>query len=445
MSDFFSLLHPKMLRFSMALFISAMGSNGIAEENALVVDEALIRPLIQESLEKHPSLQAIRFRIEAAQSSIRALRLWEDPELSLGIVSAEEEKRRDDGDIFLGIDQPLPRLKLHHAEKNIREIEFKAQKALQSIVENEIGLAVAKSALELALADDVLRLQKQEIQWMETLVGVAKERAKNPNVSIVESLRLESELAIRFQKLEAAQRRRTQLAFTLNLLLGRDAEMSWPLLTLPSTTIINPQTLFDENTFSREKLLARLNQENPLLQSLQLQIAIVEAQAEASRAMRQPIFMLGLDSKAYSGGNFREAMLKIKMSLPWINRAVYDAELSRFLAESRAAQGTLSAQTNKLVTELSSLWIEAKNQRLLEKAYAQKVLPKTEKTAESVQNAWTSNKASLLEVLEARNTLLEVRKEQKRAVAAEQSAMQSISALLGRFTGERELGKTFSK
>jgi len=59
------------------------------------------------------------------------------------------------------------------------------------------------------------------------------------------------------------------------------------------------------------------------------------------------------------------------------------------------------------------------------------VLPKTEKTVETLQNAWVSSKATLLEVLEARRALLQARQEQKRALAAQNVATQALSALTG--------------
>jgi outer membrane protein TolC len=411
-----------------SIFLGLMLLTGLsdlfAEEKALVAEDSLIDAWVGEALKKHPSIEAMRFHVKAAEFSIRALRLWEDPEFSLGLKTAEERRLHEEGDILLEIDQTLPRWKLARAKKSSKEAELKKQKALQSVLENEIGLAVAKSVLELALVDDLLSLQKEEVLWVETLVRIAREKAKNPNASIVESLRLESELALRLQNLESTRRGRTQVALTLNLLLGRDAQASWPLLTLSAS----------EKLLDREALLDPLDKKNSKLLSLHHHIEIAGAHVEISRAMRQPIFKTGIKSQIYSGGDFREAEFMLTMSVPWIHRAIYEADLEQASAEFQAEQETLLAQTRTLVTEFSSLWVEVENQRLLRKSYSEAVLPKAEKTAETIQNAWVSNQASLLEVLEARKALLEIRKQQKRAVAVEQSALQSIAALLGEFT-----------
>ena len=52
----------------------------------------------------------------------------------------------------------------------------------------------------------------------------------------------------------------------------------------------------------------------------------------------------------------------------------------------------------------------------------------------TLQNAWVSSKATLLEVLDARRLLLDARQEQKRALAARHAASYALSALIGGLT-----------
>ena len=86
-----------------------------------------------------------------------------------------------------------------------------------------MGLSVSQAVLELALADELIRLQTENLAWLQTIVETAAERAKNPDATATESLRLESELAMRTQTLASLKRQRAQFATTLNLLLGRCA------------------------------------------------------------------------------------------------------------------------------------------------------------------------------------------------------------------------------
>lgn len=405
---------------ALALFLAAVFT-AQAEDSAT---PAFIGRLVKEAVSTHPSVEAAQARAQAATSAIGAIRLWEDPQLGLGTLFASQMNRQGQGDIIAGIDQMLPRPKLYQAEKRRAIAEQQVQQATRRQKANEIALSVAQSVLELALADEVLRLQSENVGWLQTIVKTAEERAKSPDATATETLRLESELAVQTQTLEAAKRQRTQYATTLNLLMGRASGSAWQPLSLP----VNAQELS-----SAIALKARLERDNPKLAALRHQVAGAQAEADAAREKRKPAFSVGLQVNAYSAGNSRDVMtmLTVGMNLPWFNRSAYQADIARAESQRAAAQGDLAAEQRMLHTQLTLLMTEAENNRRLAAAYASEVLPKTEKTVETLQNAWVSSKATLLEVLEARRALLQARQEQKRALAAQNVATQALSALTG--------------
>lgn len=385
---------------------------------------AFIARLVREAVTTHPSVEAANARTQAASAAIGSIRLWEDPQLGLGTLFASQMNRQGQGDIIAGIEQMLPRPKLYQAEKRRALAEQQVQQATRRQTANEIALSVAQSVLELALADEVVRLQTENVGWLQTIVKTAEERAKSPDATATETLRLESELAVQTQTLEAAKRQRTQYATTLNLLMGRATSRAWQPLSLP----VQAQELS-----SAAALKARLERDNPKLAALRHQVAGAQAEADAAREKRKPAFSVGLQVNAYSAGNSRDVMtmLTVGMNLPWFNRSAYKADIAHAESQRAAAQGDLAAEQRMLHTQLTLLMTEAENSRRLAAAYASEVLPKTEKTVETLQNAWVSSKATLLEVLEARRALLQARQEQKRALAAQNVATQALSALTG--------------
>lgn len=385
---------------------------------------AFIARLVREAVTIHPSVEAANARTQAASAAIGSIRLWEDPQLGLGTLFASQMNRQGQGDIIAGIEQMLPRPKLYQAEKRRAMAEQQVQQATRRQTANEIALSVAQSVLELALADEVVRLQTENVGWLQTIVKTAEERAKSPDATATETLRLESELAVQTQTLEAAKRQRTQYATTLNLLMGRASGSAWQPLSLPSKA---------QELSSAAALKARLERDNPKLAALRHQVAGAQAEADAAREKRKPAFSVGLQVNAYSAGNSRDVMtmLTVGMNLPWFNRSAYKADIARAESQRAAAQGDLAAEQRMLHTQLTLLMTEAENSRRLAAAYASEVLPKTEKTVETLQNAWVSSKATLLEVLEARRALLQARQEQKRALAAQNVATQALSALTG--------------
>ena len=197
------------------------------------VTPLLLNRLIQEAVTTHPSIEAAQARTQAATSAIDAVRLWEDPQLGLGTLFASQINRQGNGDILGGIDQMLPRPKLYQAEKRRAAAEQQVQQAARRQTANELALSVAQVTLELALADEVVRLQTENVGWLQTIVKTAEERAKSPDATATETLRLESELAVQTQTLAAAKRQRSQFATTLNLLLGRSVDHNWQPLSLP--------------------------------------------------------------------------------------------------------------------------------------------------------------------------------------------------------------------
>lgn len=392
-----------------------------ADDSSTRVTPDYIKRLIGEAVASHPSVEAAEARSQAATSAISAVRLWEDPQLGLGATAARRSMRMDDGDIMVGLDQMLPRKGLFRAEKRRATAEQQVQQATRQQTEAELGLTVGQTVLELALADELIRLQSENLVWLKTIVGIAEERAKNPDASATESLRLESELALRTQSLASLKRQRVQYAATLNLLLGR-AEDTTGTLALDNS----PSKL--TNAIA---LRERLEQNNPQLAAMRHQAEGAQAEADASREKRKPVISVGVETNTYSGGDFRDAMFAVRVTLPWFNRSVYQADINRAESLRDATLGDLAAQQRELYTQLITLITEAQNNQELFDSYSEEVLPKTEKAVETTQNAWVSSKATLLEVLDARRLLLDAQAEQKRALASRHVADQALIAITG--------------
>ena len=396
-----------------------------ADDALTPVSQPFIARLVQEAVASHPAVAAADARTRAAAAAIGSVRLWDDPQLGLGLTAARRAMRQNDGDIRIGAEQMLPRRGLYEAEVRRATAARQVQQAAQAQTASALGLAVAQAVLELALADELIRLQAENLTWLQTLVQTAQERAKSPDATATETLRLQSELAVRTQTLASLRRQRAQFATQLNLLLVRAPDAPWPALVLsrqaPALT-------------GATALKARMERGNPQLAALRHQIEGSGAESDAARAKTKPVFSVGVESNIYSGGDFRDGMVYLKMTLPWFNRTAYLADIAKADQLHAAAQSDLAAGQRELYARLTGFLTEANNQQQLASAYAGEVLPASKKAVETLQNAWVSSKATLLEVLEARRALLEARQEQQRALAARDAAFQSLTALTGGFT-----------
>lgn len=403
-------------------------ATSLAATSATSATSAYIAGLVGEAQKIHPKTEAARARTLAARQALDAIPLRQDPMVSVGAMAAEKAMRRDDGDLVAGIEQTLPRPGLYRAEKNRAAAEAGMQQAEEGVTANELGLAIARMVIELALTDDLLRLQSDEVDQVKILTASALERSKNPDASAVESLRLESELALLNQNLEAAIRQRRQMAQSLNLMLLRNPDTPWPALTLPPR---------GNNILSAATLKAEMERRNPRLLALRQAMEAAAADTEAARQKGKPMVSVGVETNTWSGGDFRSAMFSLKVTLPWFNRKSYQAETARRESLQQAARKDLEAELLEFSTQLSELLTTAENHSRLAASYQTEVIPRTEKTLEALQSAWISSKATLPEVLEIHRQLLTARQSQKRAAAARLAAVQQLTALSGAFATPR--------
>jgi outer membrane protein TolC len=396
-------------------------TTAFAGESPVSATAEFIARLAAEAQRSHPKIQAERARTEAALAGITAIRLWEDPDAIFGVTAASRAMQMDDGDVRVGVEQKLPRTGVYRAEVRRAAAESQAQDAMRRLSANELALSVAQAALELALADEVIGLQADDVRWLETIVGTALERVKDPNATAAEPLRLEGELALRSQRLEAARRERAQFERNLNILLGRNPNAHWPALVLPSEARV-PKSV--------SALRAKLEADNPMLAGLRYKIDSATAEEDAFRERQKPTFAVGVESSIYSrDADVKETMLSMRVSLPWFNRAAYRADVARAERLKAAAQSDLAAQQRELFAKLTQLLTQAENSLRIVTAYSSDVLPKAGKALDVTRSAWVSSKATLLEVLDSRRALLEARQEQKRASAAFHVALHSLAAL----------------
>jgi outer membrane protein TolC len=249
----------------------------------------------------------------------------------------------------------------------------------------------------------------------------AREKLKDPMANASEPLRIESEVAQERQKIDATERQRTRLVRQLNILLGRGTDEAWPNLRLPESATLTPG-------LSEE--LARLYQVNPMLQALLNTAEAAKSEIEVARRERSPIFSVGVESSVYSGGDFRQATVVAKMTLPWFNKSVYRANTDRAIQQQAAAEKEAEALARRLRGEAVAAHTEAETSARQAKTFSEEVIPRAGKAVESTQNAWISSKASILEVLDARRSLLNARLEERRSVAAHRGALEMLRSIV---------------
>jgi outer membrane protein, heavy metal efflux system len=397
----------------------ALVAQAAAETN--IVNDEFLERLRATVRAEHPSVAAAEARFRGADASVRAVRLWEDPMVGAGFMAAETEMRRDDGDMIFSAEQVLPRRKLYEAEKAKMRAEKSMAAAEFQTVALKLETLAAQTAIELALADEIVAIDASQVNWLQQMVTNARERLKDPSGTAAESLRMESELAMAEQKHQSHLLMRRRLARQLNILLGQAADQSWEKLKLPDSGAATPD-LDDE--------LAKIAAANPSLQGLARAMEAARSEIEVARRESKPVFSVGVDTRIYSGGDFRESTIGAKMSIPLLNRASYRARVERARDRHEAAEKELAAMERELRSMLVMAYTDAEDAARQAATFSKEVIPRAEQAAESLQNAWISSKATLLETLDARRSALTSRLEERRFVAAHRAALETLRSIV---------------
>ncbi len=392
-------------------------------QEAKLVDEIFLSALRTEAARNHPGASSAKFRAAAAARDIRGIRLWDDPMVGLSLMAADTAKRKSDGDIVLSFEQPLPKPGLYEANRSKASALQRAEVENLRLSSLEVAAAAAKDAIELALADEAIDLQSSQIQWLDSMVKNAREMSINPGATSIDALRLESELARENQVFEAARRTRDSVSQRLNLRLGRPLESSWP----PLRIAMNPSPV---PVASSE--IARITRANPKVRSMQEMAGAANADTRIANRERQPQLAVALGTELYSGGDFRDLTVGLKMGIPYFNRASYDAKIQASQLREKAAAQDVEAARLEIASSILAATTDAANAAAQARAYAGEIYQNALAATQSVQASWISSKSTLTDLLESNRMLFSIRLEQRRFVAMQLAALEELNMLVPR-------------
>ena len=386
-----------------------------------LVDSGFLSRIRSEAANHHPATASAALKVAAATDDIRAVRLWDDPTVGLSLMAAERAKRRDDGDVRLSFEQALPRAGMFEANRTKADALRKAEVEGARSTRLEISAGAASDVIELALADEAIALQSAQLRWLSTMEDNAKQRAANPDGSSVDALRLAVELAKETQVLEAAKRSRTSLAQRVNLRLGRPLDSPWPTLKLRDLPPPSPPAGAE---------IARIPYANPKVRSLRATASAAHAESRIADREKQPAFAVGVETGLYSGGDFRDATVGLKMTLPWFNEPSYDAKISAAENREHAANRDIESARLEIASKVLAAANEAATAAVQARAYSGEIHESAVKSVHVIESAWISSKASLTDLLEANRTLLSIRLEQRRFIAMQLAALEELNLLV---------------
>lgn len=410
------------MKFLIPIFTGLLvASSLLPAQDPRLLDAEYLSALRAEAAKNHPTVKSSALRSFAAERGVRSVRLWEDPTVGLSVMAADQKMRRDDGDLRISLEQPLPKPGLFAANLAKNEAMHRVELENSRSSSLEAGAVAARDAIELALADESIALQTSQIQWLGATVANARQMALNPGSSAIDTLRLENEFARENQILEAARRTRGSLARSLNLQLGRPLESPWPTLRLSN----DPQPI---PIASSE--IARISKVNPKVRAMREMATAAQADTRIAERDQAPQFSLAVDADLYSGGDVRSASVGLKMSLPYFNRNSYSAKIQASQLREKAATQDVESARLEIATLVLTATTEVANAAEQARAYSGEIHQRAIQANQAIEAAWISSKSPLTDLLESNRMLFSIRLEQRRFVAMQLAALEELNLLV---------------
>lgn len=394
-----------------------------AAPDPLVLTPALVNQLAEELSTNHPALTAARARTNAAAAGVAAVRTWEDPMATLGVMTAETSMRKDDGDLIYGLEQKLPLFGKTQLARRVARAELEVETANAATQFQTLRSELAKALFRAGAATAVVKIGEEDLAFLQTTIETMDAKFQVGAATRVELLLAQNERAKRGSQLQTDRARMRQARVMVNRLLNRPLEANWPDLSLPP--VAAPIEF-------NERLVSFATRYEPRLLAMRAEVRQAAAVADATRRSRLPEVGVGAQSRNYSGtGEFRQAEFMLNFSLPFFNRSKYRADLQRdearlesSEAEARNYALTLRAEVRELTVNIDA----ARREALL---YQEDIIPRSESALESARAGWEAGKGSFRDVLDARRMLLEGRLMYARAVAEQYTMLSDLVLCCG--------------
>jgi outer membrane protein TolC len=371
----------------------------------------------------HPALLALAARTNAAGASFAAIRTWDDPVARVGGMAAREDMRAEDGDLIYGVEQRLPLFGRPKLERNVAREELASEAANAEYQFQILRRDLAKIAFRAALANATVTVGEQDLDWLSTMLQTVDGRYRAGQATLVDVLQMENERAKRQTQLQNDRDRLQHDQASLNRLLNRELGTPWPVLLLPPVA---------EAVAYNPRLVTVALRYEPKLKMLRQQARQAGANVDLTRRRRLPDVSVGFEARNYTGdGSFRQGMMLLNMSLPWVNASKYGQELKRDEARLSAAEYDIADYELAIREEVHGLTVKIEAARREAVLYRDEVVPRSESALESARFGWEASRNTFRDLLEARRQLLDARLMLARATAEQYEMLSELVLCCG--------------
>ncbi|MBI5525296.1 MAG: TolC family protein [Deltaproteobacteria bacterium] len=356
-------------------------------------------PDIERLVDDHPLTTAARLKAAAARGTVDAAGAVPNPSLEASTTLGQaRDADRQQVEWELALDIPLGWLaqrssKIAAAEAEV-DVAVSEAKVLRRDVLLQLGVLFWNLAYEQDRAGALGELARQtgELLW------AVRSRVEKGEARPVEKTRVQVEAEKLAAELEAARTafvsRQRRLALWLGVQRGQTVIVEADLTKIPAAPDL-------------EAVRAKVRATHPALDAARARVRTLAAELDAERLARVPAISVRpftaheLDKRAYGVG--------LAIGLPvwnWNSGRIAQAEGLLAAGQSQLEAGRLEVESQVIEAQAA-----CQSSAQLASRYKDPILPGAESAAATVEKTYQLGEASLLEVIDARRTLLDTRRQ----------------------------------
>ena len=374
--------------------------------------ETALRSYVERALERYPGIREVEARHRAALERIEQATAYPDPMVGFMQAVRSPETRVGPQINAVTLSQTFPWFGKRDLRGEVAAGDAETVREAIAIRQRDVIAAVKRAFYDLAYVDAALRITEEEQLLLEQYEQLAATRYAAGQGSQQAVVKLQAEVTKIMTRRQELGRLRLTFAARLNSLMDDPPEN--PIASIPSLAVPTVQ-------LDRVRLAELGRDHRPELRVLEAAQRRTESSIDLARKNVRPDFTLsagfanvlarrdpaGRASPPPDNGK-NPITVSFGFNLP-IRRAKYDAAVRQALetltAEHEQYLAAHNDMTRAIEEHLARINTLSEQIRLFERA----LVPQAEEALRSVESAYTTGQAGVLDLLDGERVLLEVR------------------------------------
>jgi cobalt-zinc-cadmium efflux system outer membrane protein len=411
---------------SFILLSVCLSSLSYAQEKAKRLEGLSLGEVTREVLQNNPMIKAARAKWESARQKIPQAAAWEDPKLSVNSLIGRfvDISRNGFMDQTVSIEQMIPISGKNRSKERIAAAEALA--SFEDFRRQQLDIVAKTKASYFRLTNlyVLLDLNEQEEVALSQTLDASKAKFEVGTQSQADFLTADVERQKIIEARRDLEQKLSDEQTALKVLMNQDP---FSPLGRPSS----PET--PDRDLSEEHLRSLMLTNRPEVRAAQALVIAASGKVELAKREWIPDPAISFGAEHYNGGSqaVSEVNGGVSITLPWFNGRKYRAGEREAQSDLLAAQGTLDGTHAEALGVLRNQLKKLGTLQHHIELYRNRLLPSARLTVSANQADYETNKATLIQVLTAQNSLRELETMYNQDVTDYRIAIAELESLIG--------------